>query len=169
MTPAELELLDDDLRRLERQHALLRLPSFGAEEAWALGCRLREASGAAGHAMVIEVRLARRTVFYSSMPGSTAVNEDWARRKRNTAELFEQSSYRVGRGLLKEGTTLEAQMAARPSDFAAHGGAVPILLRDGTCVGCATVSGIPQRADHALVVAALAEACVVALEDVALR
>ena len=151
--------LSSDIRALEQQHEALRLEHFDAAMAWRLGCDLRATCEAKSYAMVIEVRLARRTVFFSSMPGSTAVNEDWARRKRNTAELFERSSYWVGRTLEQEGSTLEQKMAVSASQYASHGGALPILLRSGACVGCVTVSGVPQRQDHAIVVEALAAMC----------
>ena len=39
-----------------------------------------------------------------------------------------------------------------PSDYAAHGGAFPILVRGTGCVGSVAVSGLPQLQDHQLVV-----------------
>jgi uncharacterized protein (UPF0303 family) len=41
-------------------------------------------------------------------------------------------------------------------DFAAHGGSFPIIVRGTGCIGAVTVSGLPQRDDHNLVVEALA-------------
>ena len=42
-------------------------------------------------------------------------------------------------------------------EFAAHGGSFPIYLRGTGVVGTVTVSGLPQKADHELVVEALSE------------
>ena len=40
-------------------------------------------------------------------------------------------------------------------DYAAHGGAYPIVVRGRGAVGTVTASGLPGADDHALVVAAL--------------
>jgi uncharacterized protein (UPF0303 family) len=41
------------------------------------------------------------------------------------------------------------------SDFAAHGGSFPIHVKGIAVIGAVSVSGLPQRADHELVVEAL--------------
>jgi uncharacterized protein (UPF0303 family) len=53
-------------------------------------------------------------------------------------------------------------------DYATHGGSFPIRVTGVGGVGAVTVSGIPQREDHALVVACLAEMCGIPLAEVAL-
>lgn len=100
------------------------------------------------------------------MPGTSGVDEDWVQRKRNTVELFERSSYAVGRELERDTETLEAQMGLSTRDFASFGGGFPIIVAGLGCVGSVTVSGAPQRQDHALVVEVLAGMCGVPLPDV---
>jgi uncharacterized protein (UPF0303 family) len=43
------------------------------------------------------------------------------------------------------------------ADYATHGGSFPLTVEDAGVVGSVTVSGLPQRADHELVVEALCE------------
>lgn len=165
MTPMNLER---DLERIAEQERRLQLEGFGLDTAWALGTRLRSLAEARGVAVAIEIRLARETVFFCTMPGTTPANADWARRKRNSVELLQTSSYGIGLGLKRDGATLEDRMGLPLRDYASHGGAVPIVVRGCGCIGVATVSGLPQREDHALVIEALAELCGVPCAEVAL-
>jgi uncharacterized protein (UPF0303 family) len=162
-------LIDRDIARLAQQERRLRFAHFDRDAAWDLGCRIRALCQSRGVALAIEVRLTKRCVFWCAMPGTSGVNEDWVRRKRNTVELFERSSYAVGRDLERDGETLESRMGLATRDFASFGGGFPILVTAIGCVGSVTVSGVPQRQDHALVVEALADMCGVALGDIALE
>ena len=146
-----------DLARLAEQERQLRLPAFDQAAAWDLGTRLRSAAQARGAAVAIEVRLLRETVFFCAMPGTTPENADWVRRKRNTVELLQRSSYAVGLSLKQEGLTLEQKMGLPVRDYASHGGSFPIRVDGVGCVGAVTVSGLPQREDHELVAAVLAD------------
>jgi uncharacterized protein (UPF0303 family) len=53
-------------------------------------------------------------------------------------------------------------------DYASHGGSFPVITTSGTCIGAVTVSGLPQRDDHSMVVQALAAKCGVAYAQIAL-
>ena len=59
-------------------------------------------------------------------------------------------------------------MGLADRDVADHGGSFPIVVDGVGCVGAVTVSGLPQREDHELVVEALAELCDVDLAEVRL-
>jgi len=159
--------LEQDIARIAEQERRLRFASFNEDTAWDLGSRLRALAVARELAVAIEVRLARETVFFCSMPGTSPANADWARRKRNTVEMLWRSSYGVGRSLELEGSSLAAKMGLPARDYASHGGSVPVFA-GGACIGVVTVSGLPQREDHSLVVEALAAACGVPLSEVAL-
>ncbi len=161
--------LAKDLARIAEQEQRLRLPRFDAEAAWALGCNLRLAAQARGAGLVIEIRIARETVFFCAMSGTAPTNADWARRKRNTVELLHRSSYGVGLSLQQEGSSLEAKMGLPLRDYASHGGSFPLFVEGTGCIGTVTVSGLPQREDHALVVDALARHCGVPPHSVSLE
>lgn len=149
--------LQRDLDCLLEQERVLRLPVYDEDVAWQLGATLRERARARGWAVTIELRLARETVFLSAMPGTAPTNADWARRKRNAVEQLQRSSYAIGLQLALDGGSLESRMGLALRDHASAGGAFPLRLTNGACVGVATVSGLPQRTDHALVVEVLAE------------
>ncbi|MEJ8856293.1 heme-degrading domain-containing protein [Variovorax robiniae] len=159
--------IEQDLERMALQEQRLCLSHFDHAMAWDLGTRIKTRSEAMGMALTIEVRVARETVFLFAMPGTTPANADWARRKRNTVELLHQSSYAVGKSLEREGRTLEQKMGLAVRDYAVHGGAFPIRVAGTGCVGVVTVSGAPDREDHAMVVTVLAELCSVPPADLA--
>ena len=146
-----------DLARIALQEQRLVFPRFDAATAWDIGCRLKAAAEARGAALVIDIQVAGRTLFHHAMPGTTPDNADWVRRKRNVVQRFHRSSYAMGLMLQQQGTTLEAKYAADPKDHASHGGGFPLRVEGTGCVGSITVSGIPQREDHGLVVRAIAE------------
>lgn len=160
--------LERDLIKLAEQEERLQLERFGAADAWSLGCTLRSLAESRGQAVTIEIRLGRELVFFHAMPGTAPANADWARRKRNSCELLGRSSYRIGRELEHGGGSLESKMGLPTRDYASHGGAFPLRARGMGAVGTVTVSGLPQREDHALIVEVLAPLCGVPLAEVAL-
>jgi uncharacterized protein (UPF0303 family) len=164
---SDIEQARADLARLAEQERRLQLPGLDADLAWSIGLQLRDAARARGASVTIEIRIGEQTVFFHAMPGTAPANADWARRKRNTSELLDRSSYRVGRQLLLDATTLEARMGLATRDYASHGGSVPLRVA-GTRLGTVTVSGLPQREDHELVVSLLAPLAGVPLAEIAL-
>ncbi|EIK96173.1 hypothetical protein PMM47T1_12813 [Pseudomonas sp. M47T1] len=157
-----------DLQRIAQQQQQLQFAAFDKASAWALGTRLKQACEATDVATTIEVRLAKETVFLYAMPGTAPNNADWARRKRNVVEVMEQSSYAVGLAAEEEGVPLEVAMGLDTRDYAPHGGSFPLIVKGVGCVGAVTISGLPQREDHALVVEVLALMCGVNPAEVAL-
>jgi uncharacterized protein (UPF0303 family) len=159
---------EKDIPRLAKQEELLQFDHFDATTAWSLGSNIKAYCEARGLALTIEIRLAKETVFFYAMPGTGPINADWARRKRNVVDLLQRSSYAVGVGYAQSGGSLEQNLGLPTRDYAAHGGSFPLRIRGVGAVGTVTVSGVPQRQDHAIVVETLADLCGVPLADVAL-
>jgi uncharacterized protein (UPF0303 family) len=146
-----------DLAILTQQEQLLQLPAFNAETAWQLGNILRSKLLALSAGGTVEIELNHQLLFACATPGATPGQADWIRRKRNTVRRFARSTYAVGRVLERDGETLQARHGLALQDYAAHGGGFPVFLKDTGMVGTVILSGLPQRDDHGLVVAALAE------------
>ena len=144
-----------DLEILAQQEALLRFTEFTPDTAWALGARLHEALLRHEKGGTVEIELADQLLFACTTPGAKPDQADWIRRKRNTVHHFARSSYAVGRQLMLDQQTLEADHGLALVDYAAHGGGFPLFL-EGKCVGTIIVSGLLQRDDHNLVVTAIA-------------
>lgn len=147
--------LEQDLERIATQERELHLPRFDADVAWKLGSRLRELAVARQAAIVIDVRRFGQPLFYSALPGTSPDNYAWVRRKINTVARFHRSSYAIGLKLQLQNKTLLEKYGLSLNHYAAHGGCFPLVVSGAGIIGCVTVSGIPQRADHELVVEAL--------------
>lgn len=149
--------IEDDITAIADQERLLVFDRFDADAAWMLGERLRHVASERGLPVAIDITLHSMPIFYSALAGSTADNARWIRRKRNVVLHFLRSSYAVGRGLAQQDATLESKFSLSDADYAAHGGSFPITVAGVGCIGAVTVSGLPQREDHNLVVEILAD------------
>lgn len=147
--------LREDLDRIALQESELVFPRFNTDTAWELGLRLRTLAAERGLAVVIDVRRFGEPLFYAALEGTTPDNIEWVRRKSNVVARFHHSSYAVGlKEKIKNETLLESQ-GLPVADYATHGGSFPIAVAGAGVIGSVTVSGLPQRADHELVVEAL--------------
>jgi uncharacterized protein (UPF0303 family) len=147
--------IDRDLECIARQEEGLCFDQFKLETAWQLGSLLQKMAATRKLGVAIDVTLHAMPAFYVGLPGSTADNANWVRRKRNVTLRFLKSSYGIGLQLQRQGATLEQKFGLPSADYASHGGSYPIHVRGTGVIGAVTVSGLPQREDHNLVVEAL--------------
>ena len=148
--------IDDDITLILAQEQALDFPAFSESTAWAIGAKIREISASRGQGVFIDIRLWDRVLFTHAMAGTSSDNEDWVRRKVNVVKRFQCASYRKGLELKRDGKVLDAAVGCNPTDYAPHGGGFPIRIHGGPIIGCITVSNLPQREDHKLVVEAIA-------------
>jgi uncharacterized protein (UPF0303 family) len=144
-----------DLEIIAMQERELLLPQFDEEIAWKIGTRIRELAISRNFEIVIEIRRPGQLLFYTALKGTTPDNAEWVRRKSNSVARFHKSSYALGLGLREAKTTLSEKFELSGADYASHGGSFPLRVSAAGYVGSVTVSGLPQRADHELVVEAL--------------
>jgi uncharacterized protein (UPF0303 family) len=147
--------LSEDLERVALQERELVLPRLDAQVAWELGLLLRSMAQERGLAVVVDVRRFGQPLFYAAMEGTTPDNAEWVRRKSNVVARFHRSSYAVGLKLKAKNQSLDEEQGLPLTDYATHGGSFPLAVKGAGVVGCVTVSGLPQRADHELIVVAL--------------
>ncbi|MFT3783959.1 MAG: heme-degrading domain-containing protein [Nibricoccus sp.] len=150
--------LEQDLARLALQEQTLRFEKFDESTAWEIGSRLKSAAEKRSAALIIDITLGQISVFTCALPGSSPNNANWVKRKRATVLNFHRSSYAMGLQLQHDKTDLESKFGLSLRDFAVHGGSFPIRAEGvGGVVGAITVSGLPQREDHKIVVSVVAE------------
>ena len=156
MTKAPESDLARAIADIEEQERNLVFTGFDNDDAWALGCLIVGLARERNLGVTVDIRRGTQQLFHASLPGTTADNDDWIRRKVRVVQRFESSSYLVGlRSLAKGGDFAEHRADLPIHRFAAHGGSFPIRIAGVGVVGAVTVSGLPQADDHALVVEAL--------------
>ncbi len=143
------------LADLAAEEEELQFSSFTNDDAWALGCALVSAGRDQGAPIAVDITRNRHQLFHAALPGATPDNDAWIRRKTAVVDRFGHSSLYVRQASIERGTTFEAEFGLDPDRYAAHGGAFPVLVRSVGPVGAVVVSGLPQVADHRMVVAAL--------------
>ena len=141
--------------RLVAEEVELQFERFTLDDAWQLGTRLRAAAEAAGHPVAIAIWLGSQRVFHTALAGASADNDGWLDRKHRVVERYGSASLLVGETFRAKGEDFDTHARLDPSEFAAHGGVVPIRLLGAGMIGAVGVSGLPQRDDHDLVVAQL--------------
>jgi len=144
----------EDLERVSLQESELQLVRMDEQMAWEIGTRLRTMAEERSLPIVVDVRRFGQPLFYTALKGTTPDNVSWVQRKSNVVARFHRSSYGVGLTLKSKNDSLEAR-GLPINEYASHGGSFPLAVKGAGIVGSVTVSGLPQRADHELVVEAL--------------
>jgi uncharacterized protein (UPF0303 family) len=164
MNDADAELL----AKLMADEARLVFSDFDHETAWQLGSRLRGEALDEHLPIAISIRRNGQCLFHAALPGSTVDNDAWLLRKAAVAERYGHSSYYVGWKFRADGLDFDVDSRLDVATFAAHGGAFPLILAGGGCIGTVAVSGLPQAEDHRFVVENL-EAFLIETKQLPLR
>ena len=145
------ELLDQLLQE-ERE---LQFASFNETTAWQLGSQFVERAQREGLPIAIDIMRGSHQLFHASLSGSSPDNDEWVKRKARAVIRFGHSSFYLGELLKSRGQTMEQAYLVPESEFAAHGGSFPVIVKGTGVVGTITVSGLPSQDDHKLVVEAI--------------
>ena len=141
--------------QLAAEEAELQLTSFTNDDAWDLGCALVAVGRRDKAPIAVDISRNGHRLFHAVLQGGVPDNDIWLERKVRVVNRFGHSSLFMRQAAIARGTTFEADTGLDPDVFAAHGGAFPLIVRSVGVVGAVAVSGLPQLADHRLVVATL--------------
>lgn len=144
--------MDQELAELLAQEEELQFTTFTNATAWELGCALVDAARRDRLAVTVDIRRGEQQLFHAALAGTAANNDEWIERKNRVVRRFGHSSFYVGSRHRIDGTDFAVRELLDPREFAAHGGAFPVIVRGVGPVGTVTVSGLPQAEDHRLVV-----------------
>jgi uncharacterized protein (UPF0303 family) len=148
----EYEALLQELRQQEQD---LQFSSFSNDTALAVGMALLEEARKQDKSVAIDITRSGQQLFHFAMTGTAVDNGEWIKRKNRVVQRFGHSSYYMGISLKNAGQTIEEKYLLPESEYAAHGGAFPLIIKNVGVIGTITVSGLPQQEDHELVVTTL--------------
>jgi uncharacterized protein (UPF0303 family) len=142
----------DLLAQLLQEEQELQFPYFNEITAWQIGSQIVEHAMRENLPITIDIRRGEHQLFHASLSGTAADNDEWVKRKVRLVNRFGHSSFYMGQMLKSKGKRIEESYLIPESEFAAHGGCFPIIVKSTGMVGTITVSGLPQEEDHKLVV-----------------
>lgn len=144
--------MDDVLKELLAQEQELQFAYFNEMTAWELGKQMMDYGVQNGLPITIDIRRGKQQLFHASLPGTSADNDAWIKRKVRLVNRFGHSSFYMGQLLKHKGKSIEESYLIPAGEFAAHGGCFPIIIKNSGVIGTITVSGLPQEVDHHVVV-----------------
>jgi uncharacterized protein (UPF0303 family) len=143
------------LKIIEKQESELQFSEFTSETALKIGLALIETARAGSKKISIDITRNGHQLFHYSFEGTSPDNDQWILRKIKVVNRFNHSSFYIANQLLSTGKTLESWCEISSFEYAAHGGAFPIIIKNVGVVGTITVSGLTQAEDHEMVVAVI--------------
>jgi uncharacterized protein (UPF0303 family) len=148
--------VEADIAMIAEQEAMLVFEKFDEAAAYAIGSAIRERGLKEKHPIVVDIRTWDRPLFYAALPGSTADNANWARRKRNVVQNFHKSTYRMVLEQQRPDRTFKPGAGLDSADYVLAGGGFPLTVKGAGVIGVIAVSGLPEREDHGVIVEVLA-------------
>lgn len=142
---------------LKKQEEELQFDSFNNDDAYKLGNIIYDFAKEDSLSVTIDITRGGQQLFHVALPGTSPDNDCWIKRKIKLVNRIQKSSYWINTELRSEGVSLEDKYELSHYEYAAHGGCVPVIVRNVGMVGTVTVSGLEQSKDHELVIRALKE------------
>ena len=145
----------DDIALIQKQEETLIFTAFDEAVAFKIGSDIRDRALAENFPIIVDIRTFDRPLFYAAMPGSNASNPDWARRKINVVKRYLRSTYRMVLEQQRPDRSFKVGEGLDIADYVLAGGGFPVTVKGAGVIGAITVSGLPERDDHGVVVEAI--------------
>jgi uncharacterized protein (UPF0303 family) len=142
--------VDNQMKEVEEQEKRLQFQEFTSETALNIGMSLVERAKAENKVITIDITRNGHQLFHYAFEGTSPDNDQWVLRKNRVVNRFNTSSLHFRLKLESSGSSLAAKQL-EPTEYAASGGAFPIIIRNVGVVGTITVSGLADTEDHAIV------------------
>lgn len=153
----EVNRLEALMKEIKDQEKELQFNKFNNLDALNIGIMLVEKAKKGNLKITIDIAKNNQQLFHYSCEGTSPDNDQWVIRKNRVVNRFYTSSLYIGTRLKLLEKTMEEKYNLSSAEYAASGGAFPLIIKDAGVVGTITVSGLAQEEDHKLVVEAIRE------------
>lgn len=148
---------ETDIALIRQQETELAFAEFNELVAHSLGEGIRERALREKLVIVVDIRTFDRQLYFMALPGTTADNSEWVRRKFNLVRQVQKSSYRAVLENKSDADHFLPRRGLDNADFVLAGGGFPIRVKGAGVIGCITVSGLHERDDHQVAVDGICE------------
>jgi uncharacterized protein (UPF0303 family) len=151
-------ILEDYSKLLEsllQQEKDLQFAEFTNITAVLVGSAILKRAMEENKSIVVDIQRNGQPLFHGKLDGTTINNDQWIKRKNNVANHFGHSSYYMHVLLKSKQTTIQEDAYLDPIDYAAEGGAFPIIIKNVGPIGTISVSGLPGEEDHGIIVSVI--------------
>lgn len=145
------------LDQLLQEETELQFTRFSNKMAFDIGSQIVKKAESEGRQILVDIQRNGQSLFHHAMEGKSLNNAQWVKRKNNVVRQFGHSSFYIATLLKANKTTMTEWGFLDPNEYAAVGGAFPLIIKDVGVVGTISVSGLPQEEDHRMVTAVLRE------------
>ena len=142
---------------LARELTTLALPSFDLADAVEVGDIAKQIGLDRKYPIAIEIRIGDWIVYHASLPGAQPENDNWIARKARVVAKTGNSTMFERVRCEEAGIDWYLENGVNETEYAIHGGGLPILTKGGIVAGILLISGLPQVEDHLLGVEVLTE------------
>jgi uncharacterized protein (UPF0303 family) len=152
-----VENMNQVLAELLQEEEELQFAQFTNEMAFHIGCRVVEKARLKQQSITVDITRNGQQLFHCALTGRSIDSDEWVRKKARVVHRFGHSSYYIWAYLKSIQRDIRQRYGLDPSEYAASGGAIPILVKNVGMVGCIAISGLSQEEDHELAASSLRE------------
>jgi uncharacterized protein (UPF0303 family) len=128
---------------------------FNATTALEIGNYLTKKATELKLPIVIDISSLQQCLYHFAAVGSTASNERFIRRKKNTVCLFSHSTKWAAAKVKNDVTAMNQRYGTVDADYTILQGGFPVIVAQMGLVGSICVSGLTEQEDHNIIVEAL--------------
>ena len=138
---------------LEKEEMTLAFDTFTHQTAYELGQIIIDNYERIGK-VAFEIVINDLCIYSFYPEGTSKLSTNWIKRKRNTVNLKEMSSLRMGIWMQMKQVDLD-YIGVETKDYTYLGGGYPIRLKNGALIGSIASTGLHHLEDHRIIVESL--------------